>query len=109
MRFVRILTAAIVLSIFSFVAAEQVAIGAMGIYSGLLALIAVGLFGLIWREETGDNRVGTATIGIAFFAFVIAFVLADNTLLGHEKMNAILLSFIAVGFIGLTTIKKNSS
>lgn len=78
----------------------------MGIYSGLLVLIAVGVFGLIWREEVGDNRVGPATIVIAIFAFLIAFILADNTLLGHEKMTAILLSFIAVGVIGLTTIKK---
>ena len=96
-------------AIFSYFAAERVMIGAMGIYSGLLALIAVGVFGLIWREETGDERVEIATIGIAIFAFFASFALADNTLVGHEKMTAILLSLIAVGVLGLTTIKKKSS
>ena len=97
-----------VLAIISYFLAESVTIGGMGIYSGLLALIAVGLFGLIWRQEVGNDSesIGRATIGIAIFAFLAAFVLADNTLVGHEKMTAILLSFIAVGLIGLAIIKK---
>ncbi len=69
MGFLKIFIAAIVLSIFSFLSAENVDIGVMRIFSGLLALIAVGVFGLIWREETGDDRVETATIIIAIFAY----------------------------------------
>lgn len=109
MMLLKIFLASVTLATCSFLWAKQVEIGAKGIYSGLLAVIAVGIFGLICREELGDNRVGAATIGIAVPAFFIAFILADNALIGHEKMSAILLSFIAVGIIGLTTIKKNHS
>ena len=73
--------------------------------------MVVGLFGLIWRQGKGDgsDSIGWTTIGIAIFAFLVAFVLADNTLVGYEKMTAILLSFIAVSLIGLTIIKKKGS
>lgn len=109
MAFLKIFIAAVIFAIFSYFSAERVAIGDLRIYSGLLALIAVGVFGLIWREEAGDDKVGRPTIGIAIFAFFTAFILADNLLVGHEKMSAILLSFIAVGILGLTTIKKKSN
>ena len=42
-----------VLAIISYFLADSVTIGGMGIYSGLLALMVVGLFGLIWRQEKG--------------------------------------------------------
>ena len=70
-----------------------------------------GVFGLIWREETGDDRVGIATIGIAIFAFLASFVLADNTLVGHEKMPAIFIKPHSCRCfrLGLTTVKNKSS
>ncbi|WP_088103072.1 hypothetical protein [Halalkalibacter urbisdiaboli] len=68
--------------------------------AGLLAVIAVGLFGLIWKNETESNHINSV-VGISIFVFIVFFFLSDNTFVGGEKMTAIALSFIVAGVFGL--------
>ncbi|MGO4889520.1 hypothetical protein ACJ2A9_17370 [Anaerobacillus sp. MEB173] len=68
--------------------------------AGLLAVIAVGVFGLIWKKETKSNHINSV-VGISIFVFFVFFFLSDNTFVGGEKMTAIALSFIVAGVFGL--------
>ncbi len=74
--------------------------------AGLLAVIAVGLFGVIWQKETKSNRINSV-VGISIFVFFVFFFLSDNMLVGGEKMTAIALSFIVAGVFGLLKRHNN--
>jgi nitrate reductase gamma subunit len=95
----------LVISVFAFVKAEHIQYGDKAIYAGLLSLIAVGLFGLIWRRQTGNRDLGLL-IGVSIIIFLGVFFLSDNTLIGFEKVSAILLSFIAAGVWGLVGVES---
>lgn len=69
-------------------------------FTGLLSLIAVGLFGFIWKKESKKDGLGPV-LGIGIIIFIIFFMLADNTLVGSEIMIGIALSFIVAGVFGL--------
>jgi hypothetical protein len=104
----RYLLIGLVISVFSFVKAEYVQYGDKKIYAGLLSLIAVGIFGLIWKRKTGSRDLGSL-IGISIIVFLGAFFLSDNTFVGFEKVSAVILSFIAAGFLGLVAVEKRKS
>lgn len=106
--FLKLIAAAIVMALIASSSAENAIYGAINIYSGLLAVIATGIFGLIWKEEAdmSNFHANASVIGIAFVAFITAFVLSEYLLIGAERINAILLSFIAVGVLGLVIIKR---
>lgn len=71
---------------------------------GLLSLVAVGLFGLIWRK-TSSTQISSVTI-IAIFVFIGSFFLSDNQLIGSEIMIAVVLSFIVSRIFGLLALEK---
>ncbi|MGM8214965.1 hypothetical protein ACLIA0_05240 [Bacillaceae bacterium W0354] len=72
-------------------------IGAM--ISGILSVVAVGIFGLVWKDKT-DNFSIRPIIVTGIFVFCIFFYLSGSEMLVGPLI-VISLVFIVVGLFGL--------